>query len=206
LVPDIVVVMINAPSSRMPANPLQVLTNLEVNAHQVSPAAVGADRLVGSTGMKAVVIEESTSTGSGPVGQSLDWGSPNQGLGRAFVFTRRAELVVQNACGNKNCLEVFTGASGPQAIADVYIGHIIAHEVFHNMRGVPLDPDRNGIIDAQEQTYIDLEHHYPSPSKADQNVVMNPAVTYKKGGTIKFYISPDFTLPDQLRAQEIYEP
>lgn len=209
-VPDLIVAVVRATGSLMPANPLEYVSNLGIKVIEVSAASVGApdscfidsDRYV-TANQRALIICEDLSSNTGPVGGGVKWGSPNRGDGRAWVFTNRIKDVVFGACRNPDkCEEAHTGASGAQAVVEVYIKHTIAHEVFHNMRGVPRDIDQDGIPD---DTYTAYGDHYPSPSNPDYSVVMEPSVTYKKGGTVRFYLPVYFANPDFLQADRIFE-
>jgi hypothetical protein len=152
---------------------------------------------------KALYIEERRLCSEGPVGRADEWGSPRLGAGTATVQTCRIEQIIDARCGSKTCKEVHTGVTGKENVKDVYKKHTFMHEAYHNMKGVPRDIDADCVLD---NTYVELSDHYPVASDPGASTVMEPQVTYKRGGTIKFYIPVNFADPDLLNAQHIDGP
>ena len=186
--PDLFVILRPASPSNLPANPLELVSRsqaeggLGVTVHVITDPSAPADRMVSpDSPQKAVRITEDLD----PVGIILgeaNQGTPN-GLDNAFIYTNHIIDFIDTTCAEgSSCIDAGTGYSG-QALIDLYIKHVIAHEVGHmTMLAAEYNSRFGG-------------YHY----KAGSDVIMEQAevFTIKKGvGT--FYISQHYAEPSQV--------
>ena len=190
--PDLFVILVQANPSSLPANPLEFVTKslaeggLGITIHEISPAQAGPDREITPT-QKAVRVTESLDTSVQILGIA-NYGTPNQ-LDQASVFTERIRSYVSSVCANATnyCGDDTGLILGPDAIADVYIKHTIAHEIGHMLSLAAEYNKRFG------------GYHYKSGSQ----VIMEQSVMYtskSKGRLVTFYMSTDYAAPDLIGA------
>jgi len=189
---DLFVIMVKVASTKLRADvdwyefvsrPL-AQGGLGIAIHEITQTQAYSDRRVtASSSQKAVRITESLNPGSTDIEKktfgNAEPGTPN-GLDDATIWTQRVINYINTTCGgdSSNCRDSFTNYTG-QALVDLYIKHVVAHEIGH-MLG-PLAPVYNSNFGG---------YHY----KTGTNVEMDQFVKYKSG---VFYIGTKFTSGDQ---------
>ena len=169
---DLFVILVPASPSKIPANPLEFVSNpqsqggLGIAVHVIGPTQADSNRYVTTT-QKAVRVTESLDVSNLNILGMSSCGTPN-GLDLATVYTQRIE----------NHVKSVNPAASPDFIA-TYIKHTIAHEVGH-MVG-PLAPKYTANYGG---------YHYKTGTK----VILDQSVYYK-GTTL--YIGTSYTSADQ---------
>jgi hypothetical protein len=182
--PDLFVILVTASPSRIPPDPLVLLSRprneggLGLATHQLAAANAGTGandrRVTAGSPQKAVRITENLNPTGIVLGQAT-FGTPN-GLDRAIVYTQRI-------ADHVNSVYAAAGLPTPAGVIDAYIRHTIAHECAHTLGGLTTayDSSLGG-------------HHYPPGT----NVVMEQAVVHDVvDAQIVFGISERFTAVDQ---------